>query len=87
VSKLVNYPLILFVVSLVALWFSAQAGDFLPVRELQRRSIAGQHGVAVGDDCLQRLGRRLWVTAISLPDRVQRDQLSTEEIQTMLVSK
>jgi DNA primase len=43
-------------------------------------------GRAATDDCLQRLGRRLWVQAISLPDSVQPDQLSTEEIQTMLVS-
>ncbi len=43
-------------------------------------------GRAATDDCLQRLGRRLWVKAISLPDSVQPDQLSTEEIQTILVS-
>jgi DNA primase len=43
-------------------------------------------GRAATDDCLQRLGRKLWVKAISLPDSVQPDQLSTEEIQTMLVS-
>jgi hypothetical protein len=37
VSKLVDNPLILFVVSLVALWISAQVGDFLrrTVRPLQ----------------------------------------------------
>jgi len=43
-------------------------------------------GRAATDNCLGRLGRRLWVTAISLPDKVQPDQLSTEAIQTMLVS-
>jgi DNA primase len=43
-------------------------------------------GRAATDDCLQRLGRRLWVRAISLPDNVQPDQLATEEIQTRLVS-
>jgi DNA primase len=43
-------------------------------------------GRAAIDDCLHRLGRRLWVKAISLPDSVQPDQLSIEEIQTMLCS-
>lgn len=43
-------------------------------------------GRGATDDCLHRLGRRLWVKAISLPDGVQPDQLSTEEIQTMLSS-
>ena len=43
-------------------------------------------GRAATDDCLLRFGRRLWVKAISLPDAVQPDQLSTEEIQTMLSS-
>jgi DNA primase len=38
------------------------------------------------DDCLQRLGCRLWIKAISLPDAVQPDQLSTEEIQAMLAA-
>ncbi len=32
------------------------------------------------DDCLLRLGRRLWIHAIFLPDGVQPDQLSTEQI-------
>lgn len=43
-------------------------------------------GRAATDDCLQRLGRRLWVKAISLPDGVQPDQLSIEEIQLMFAS-
>ena len=42
VSKLVDFPLILFAVSLVALWLSAQAGDFLrktvrPLKEEDER--------------------------------------------------
>ena len=43
-------------------------------------------GRSATDDCLRRLGRKLWVKAISLPDNVQPDQLSIEGIQTMLVS-
>ncbi len=43
-------------------------------------------GRSATDECLQRLGRRLWVTAISLPDQVQPDQLTREEIQTLLAS-
>jgi len=41
-------------------------------------------GRTATDDCLQRLGRNLWVKAVSLPDAIQPDQLSSEEIQTML---
>ncbi len=37
-------------------------------------------------DCLQRLAHKVWVKAISLPDGSHPDQLSTEEIQTMLAS-
>jgi len=43
-------------------------------------------GRTATDDCLVRLGRRLWVSAISLPDQTQPDQLHTNEIQTMLAS-
>jgi len=43
-------------------------------------------GRAATDECLLRLGRRLWVKAISLPDSVQPDQLTSEEIQTMLAA-
>jgi DNA primase len=43
-------------------------------------------GRSATDDCLQRLDRRLWVKAISLPDSVQPDRMSSEEIQMMLVS-
>jgi len=42
VSKLVDFPFILFAVSLVALWLSAQVGDFLrktvrPLKEEDER--------------------------------------------------
>ena len=43
-------------------------------------------GRSATDDCLERLGRRLWVKAICLPDSVQPDQLTTDEIQTMLAT-
>lgn len=43
-------------------------------------------GRTATDNCLQRLGRRIWIQAISLPDPVQPDQLLTDEIQTMLAA-
>jgi len=43
-------------------------------------------GRGATDACLQRLGRRLWVTAIPLADGVQPDQLSAEEIRLLLDS-
>lgn len=43
-------------------------------------------GRTATDVCLQRLGRRLWVQAICLPDAVRPDQLSTQEIESVLDS-
>lgn len=43
-------------------------------------------GRAATDQCLIRLGRRVWVRAISLPQGYQPDQLSAEEIQPMFAS-
>ena len=45
-SKLVDFPLILFVVSLIALWLAAQIGDFLrktvrPLKEKEEREDFG----------------------------------------------
>jgi len=40
------------------------------------------HGVT--DVSLQRLGRKLWVKAIALPDLVQPDSLSEDELKTLL---
>jgi DNA primase len=44
-------------------------------------------GKAATDECLARLGRKLWVKAISVPAGRQPDQLSTEELQALLVSE
>ena len=41
-------------------------------------------GHAATDTGLQRLGRRMWVNAISLPDQVQPDQLSGDSIKQLL---
>jgi DNA primase len=41
-------------------------------------------GRGATDTCLQRLGRRLWVKAISLPDHVQPDHLDEEAIKQLL---
>ena len=43
-------------------------------------------GRAATDECLVRLGRRVWVTALSLPDGSQPDHLPAEQIRTMLAS-
>jgi DNA primase-like protein/Toprim domain-containing protein len=41
-------------------------------------------GRGATDTCLQRLGRRLWVKAISLPDHVQPDHLDEDAIKQLL---
>ena len=41
-------------------------------------------GKKATDDCLVRLGRQMWVKAVVLPDSKQPDQLSIEEIKTLL---
>jgi DNA primase len=41
-------------------------------------------GRGATDSCLQRLGRRLWVKAISLPDDVQPDHLDVDAIKQLL---
>jgi DNA primase len=43
-------------------------------------------GRTATSQCLVRLGRRVWVRAISLPEDSQPDQLSAEEIKAMLAS-
>jgi DNA primase len=39
------------------------------------------------EECLLRLGRRMWVTAVALPDAKQPDQLSTDELNQLLGSR
>jgi DNA primase len=41
-------------------------------------------GKRVTDDCLLRLGRRMWVCVVVLPDGKQPDQLTTDEIRARL---
>jgi DNA primase len=41
-------------------------------------------GQATSNDCLTRLGRRMWVWAPALPDGNQPDMLTSEEIQALL---
>lgn len=43
-------------------------------------------GKAGTNDCLLRLGRKLWVKAVDLPENAQPDKLSTEELQRLLFS-
>jgi len=43
-------------------------------------------GRGATNDCLLRLGRRCWVRAVCLPDDVQPDQMSPEELAAMLAS-
>jgi DNA primase len=57
------------------------AGHFEQVILLMDGDSAGQ---AATDDCLLRLGRRLWVRAIALPEGVQPDQLSESELHQVL---
>ena len=42
---------------------------------------AGQKGT---DDILLRLGRKVWINAVCVPDRKQPDQLSPEELKGLL---
>jgi len=44
-------------------------------------------GRAATDECLLRLGRRLWTKAITLPKGKQPDQLSRDELQDLLAPK
>ena len=36
------------------------------------------------DECLNRLGRRIWVKAVQLPDGIQPDGVAVEELQLLL---
>lgn len=44
-------------------------------------------GRAATDECLLKLGRRLWTKAITLPEGKQPDQLSRDELQDLLAPK
>lgn len=41
-------------------------------------------GRACTDDCLKRLGRRMWVRALELPDGIQPDQMSRGDLENLI---
>ncbi|MGH9822000.1 MAG: CHC2 zinc finger domain-containing protein, partial [Blastocatellia bacterium] len=76
------------IVSLLGSSLSAQQEDLL-ARYFKRAILlfdGDDAGRAATNDCLQRLGRRLWVTAISLRDGIQPDELSRDSVAAFIES-